>query len=487
MRIFLLSGKLFLHLQPMRVILLSLICICGYFSSPAQAFLGLYAPDNSVTQIRENPAFALHDDRAQLNFGGIAFEVGGNSLLFKKHVFNFLTEGKASMDKDYFRNHNDQPNKMFWAHMEVIGPGAAVRVKKRYYFALTTGMRYLLNSDHLDDRVFNLMGVNPRMDSNMHDSFTIKNYSLTSQVFSEINLSYAGYFYNTEEYKLVGGVTLKLLNGISAAGMGIPDATFKTYNHDGNAYSAAGIVNVAFTPNAQKWAISNNPLIRSMGAATNNMGIGADIGVVYYMNPSESFQVKKGYVNRFSLSVTDIGSINYTASSTSGSYLLKDSALNYRKIQNNEQVSYGNRIFNDYLIDSNASPRSSTKKMKVGLPTALRLNADFRVDPRIFVNVNVLVNLRQPSADVYNSHYTTTFTVTPRYVIQNFGVSLPFSFNVLKQGYMGVIVFYGPVYIGSGSLWQLATSNSINNLNLFLGAHLRIKPKKQKEKDMMML
>ncbi len=471
----------------MRVILLSLICICIYTNGRAQAFLGLYGAENSVTQVRENPAFAWHEDRMQLNFFGVGAEVGGNSLLFKRNIFNFLTTGTATMDKNYFRNHNDQPDKMFFANLELMGPGVSFRIQKRFFFTASVGTRYLLNSDNLSDKVFNLMGVNPRLDSNILDSFTVHNYSITGQVFQELNLSYAGFFHETEEYKLLGGATVKILNGVGAAGMGIPDASFKIYKNDGVAYAANGTANLAFTPNANKWAISNNPF-RAMGVATNNLGVGLDIGAVYYMNPNEGFQVKKGYVTRFAASITDIGSINYTASSTSGSYQVKDTVIVYRNIMNNNDVTYGNRIFNDYIIDSVARPTASKRKMKVGLPTALHLNADFKIQPRFFVNGNVLVNLRAPSAEKYSNHYISTVTITPRYLLTRvITVALPFSFNAQKQGFLGAVIYAGPIYVGSGSLFQLATSNSINNLSLYLGANLRIKAKKQKEKDMMMM
>jgi hypothetical protein len=470
----------------MRAIIISLICICIYTNSTAQAFLGLYATDNYANQVRDNPAFAIHEDRMQLNFAGLGIDIGGNSILFKRSITKFLTSGNAQMDKDYFRNNNDQHQKMFWANIEVTGPGASLLLKKRYFIAINTGMRYLVNSDNLSDRVMGLLGVNPRIDGNKPDSFKISNYSLTGQVFSELNLTYAGFFYESEEYKLEGGATLKILNGISAAGLGIPDASFKTYAHDGYAYSTSGTVNLAFTPNANKWAVANNPFL-ALQVASNNMGLGMDLGMVYYTNPNEGFTVKKGYITRFAASVTDIGSINYTAASTSGSYRVNDTIINYRGIQNYNAITYGNRIFNNYIIDSVARQTASVKKFKVGLPTALHLNADFKVQPRIFVNANLLLNLRNPSADKYANHYVSTLTVAPRYMIKNFSFALPFSFNEIKQGYLGAIVCVGPFYIGSGSLFQLATSNSINNLNIYLGANMRLKPKKQKEKDMMMM
>ena len=448
--------------------------------------MGLYGTENSVMQVRENPAFAWHEDRAQINFGGIGYEVGGNSILYKRSIYGYMFNGTAAMDKDYFRNHNDQPSKNFWGQIEMMGPGASLRYHKKYFFSINTGMRYLVNSNNMSDEVFSLMGVNPRRDTNTSDSFTIKDYSLTAQVFSELSLSYSGFIYESEDYKLLGGVSLKFMNGIAAAGMGIPDANFKTYKNDGYAYNTNAIVNVAFTPNANRWAITPDPF-RATTVATNNISMATDLGLVFYMNPNESFEIKHGYVNRFSVSITDIGRINYTGSSTTGSYQFTNSKVHYRGINNSVDTTFGNRIFNNYLIDSIATVRGSSSKFKVGLPTALRMNADMRVHPRVFVNGNVIINLRSPSSEKYSNHYVTTVTVAPRYMIHNFSVGMPFSFNAEKQGYLGAIVTYRSFYLGSGSLFQTAVSNSINNLNLYFGANMRIKQKKQKEKDMMMM
>lgn len=472
----------------MKPLLLSLIFALAVTNAPAQAFMGLYGTDNNATLVRENPAFAVHEDRTQITFSSFGAEVGGNTILFKKSIFNFLFTGKAEMDKDYFRNQNDKPSRFFWANMEYCGPGVSFRVKKRYFFAINSGMRYLVNSDNLDRGVADLLGVHALNNGDSQGNHNIKNYALTGQVFSELNLSYAGFLYEStnDEYKLIGGATVKLLNGIAAAGIGIPSASFKTYNNDGIAYDVQGTANVAFTPNAQKWALTNSPL-RALTAATNNIGVGADVGLIYYMNPNETIVPKGGYVSRFSASVTDIGSISYSSSATSGSYSVNDTNINYRGLRNIEKQTFGTRIFNDFVGDSLASPSGSIKKIKVYLPTALHLNADFKIESRFFLNANLLLNLRKASADYYSNHYVSTLTVTPRYAIKNFSVSMPFSFNDQMQGYLGAIVCYGPVFIGSGSLFQIAASNSINNINFFMGAQMRLRPKKQKVKDMMMM
>lgn len=466
--------------------ILTLICLSALQSAHAQTFLGLYGNENCVTQIRDNPAFAVTEDRAQINFATAGVNVGSNGLFFRKSVFNFLTNGQATMDKDYYRSY-DKHDKSMWGNMEIIGPGASFLVKKRYFFAVTTGMRYMMNMNNLDNGVFRLMGLNPtRTDTLAVDSFTVKKFAITSQVFSELNLSYAGYIFQNEDYALVAGASVKIMNGIGAAGLGVDNARFKTYNNDGVARDAYGDVNLALTPYANKWAITNNPL-NALGSPANNMGIGADIGMVYYMNPNETMYRKVGYTNRLAISVTDIGSISYTASSVSGKYNINNKNIDYRHIENNTDASFGTYAFNNFIADTVAKSTGSAKKVKFGLPTALHINGDFKVQPRIYVNANVLVNLRKPDPVNLSTHYITTFTVTPRYQTKKFGVSVPFSFNMERQGYLGVILFAGPVYVGSGSLFQMTVSNSINNINAFAGASLRIKQKKPKERDYMMM
>lgn len=468
----------------MRQRLLSLICVCMYFTGSSQTFLGLYGTENCVTQIRDNPAFAVHEDRAQINFLTVGGEIGGNSIMFHQSIYKAFGTGDAAMDKDYYRSY-DQHSKTLWANMEVIGPGASVLVKKKYFFAVTTGMRYLMNSDNLDNNVYRMLGVNPYVDSNLVDSFKVKNFAITSQIFSELNLTYAGFLFQSEDHSLVAGGTIKILNGIGAAGLGIENASFKTYNNDGLAHNTTGTANVAFTPYANNWAITTNPF-NALRNPANNMGVGADFGLVYYMTPNETFFRKRGYSGRLAISVTDIGSISYTASSTSGKYTVNDKNVDFRHIKNDGEVTFGTHIFNNYLVDTIAKPVGSSKKVKFGLPTALHINGDFKIEERFWVNGNVLINLRKPDASNLSSHYITTVTITPRYTFGKCAISAPFSFNAQKQGYLGLIFFAGPVYIGSGSLLQMTASNSITNLNAFIGSSMRIKPKKQKERDAMM-
>lgn len=452
--------------------LLSIFCSIICLSAEAQVFMGLQGIENTVSQIKENPAYTVTGDLAQISFGNIGCSVGGNSVLFKRSIVGFLDSGRATMDVNYSRNYDRQP-KSFYGNIEINGPACAFLLFKKYFVSASTGLRYLANSDNLDYKTYRMLGVNPYMSPNVSDTFTINNYALTAQLVNEWNLSYGGYIIDNEDKKLVAGATLKILNGMAAFGFGIDNAQYNTQNNDGIAYHTTGNARIAFTPNAHIWAMNNAPL-RGITRPTNNLSLGGDVGLIYYLRPNESMQIKSGYVARFAVSVTDIGFVNYTASTTSGNYSVNNKNINYRNIQNNTDLSFGTRIFNEYVVDTLVQPTEGISKFKVWLPMALRCNADFKIDDHFFVNANAIVNLRKPDAAVFSNHYITTVTITPRYKYHQYAFSLPFSFTPNGQGYIGAVFFAGPVYIGSNSVLQMATSNSMSTLNLFLGGQMRI-------------
>ena len=455
----------------------------------AQGLMGCYSTYNNVNLIGENPAYAVSDDRAQISVMGFGVLAGSNALLFNRSVLGFLATGNAVAGTDYVKDPTDNDRSMR-LNMNIIGPGASFRALKKYTFAVTSDLKYQVNVSHLDNNVFMALGANGTTYPATGNNYSLNNFSMVAQMYKEVNFSYGANFMENEDMNMAGGVSLKCLIGIGAFAVGIPHASFTANGVDGTAYNVNGNINMAFTPYANKFALSNSPLNAGQNSS-NNLGLGADIGVVYYLHINNTMQRKKDYQLRVAASVSDIGSINYSASSTSGSYTVANKNIDYRSIQNNPQETFGSRIFNDYLVDTVAKGTSSSSKFKVGLPTAFHLNADVNVTQETFyINGNLLLNLRTPSAGKFASYYVTTFTLTPRFIFNKateLAVGMPFSYNALGQGTCGAVFFYGPLYLGSGTLFNLLADNSIKNINLYGGFAFRIKPKHQREKSMMMM
>ena len=99
----------------------------------------------------------------------------------------------------------------------------------------------------------------------------------------------------------------------------------------------------------------------------------------------------------------------------------------------------------------------------------------------------MLINLRAPSPDAYATHYISTLTISPRIRFGKVNLSIPTCVNFYLQGYMGAVAEVGAFYVGSTSVLRFATSNNINNLNIYMGTNLRIKPRKQKTREQMLM
>lgn len=429
----------------------------------AQSFLGAQQHDNLITSVYFNPAFAATDDALQINVFGASGYAGSNAYSY--HAGGFSNGGN-----DFIKNISNG-KKGLWGNIDILGPGASFLVKKKYSFAITTRTRTLANVDNLNNGVFRLFG------NDVADTiqYRLNDLSVVTQLVSEVNLAYAGYLYTAEGHSLKGGVDVKFLIGSGAAAVGVPDMSF--YIPGGNEVSNVnGHLNVDYTPYANQW-LSHGNLFSYLGNRTNNFGLGMDMGLVYEYSQGYGMELPKdGYLVRVAASITDIGSINYTASTTSGSYNVKADTFSVGSVDKNPDATYGYNI-QKHINDSTFRQTGSDNKFRVGLPTALHLNADIALFSFFYLNTDALINLRKPSADKYASHYVSTFCVTPRFEWKHLGLGIPFYTNAYKQGGFGCIIYLGPLYIGSHSIVALTPSN-VDNMDFFAGLALRIKNKK---------
>ncbi|MGN6568184.1 MAG: hypothetical protein ACTHJ0_09540 [Flavipsychrobacter sp.] len=433
-----------------------------------QSFVGL-VHDNDAGGMFKNPAYVVNDDNYQIHAAALSFLVGNSG---------YTVNGNISDNSNLIKN-NSRVTKAFWLNMDLQGPAVTFRVKKRFSFGVSTRLRYLMNADNVSDEVFN------QIDKTKGDTahkYVINNFSFNSQMFSELNLTYGGYFISDGDNTLTGGVSAKVLMGFGAAGIGIPHATFNDLGN--NTIGAVnGTANIAFTPYANQW-LSSFTLGNALQNGINNTGFGLDAGIVYVHTPiDENTGKRDGYDFRAAISITDVGSINYIASSTTGSYSAKINAIQLDTIDKSASTTYGQMLYK-YGKDSLIKQTGSKSKFRVGLPTALHINADMKVYNSAtvngWVNFNMLINLRAPSADKYASHYITTFTVTPRALWKEYGLSIPFSFNSYKQGTFGLILYAGPFYIGSSTVGNLLFNN-ISSMDAFAGLSIRIRSREEKD------
>src|SRR5258708_34561591 len=106
------------------------------------------------------------------------------------------------------------------------------------------------------------------------------------------------------------------------------------------------------------------------------------------------------------MSLTDLGSVNYTKSANSQTYTMTAAGHNTAELakQSGETYSqYITRLETSGIIVAKSTPAN----IRVKLPTAVHINVDYRGYPRLFIDAHVLINRIATSKPVMtNEHHT---------------------------------------------------------------------------------
>lgn len=455
-----------------------LACVAFFFSARAiaQSFIGLNHDKNVITEVYDNPAMAMTGDFCQVNVIGFSMLGQNNGYSFNK---SDLLSGSAMESGVSYHKLPGTFTRTAWANVDILGPGATVMVRKNFTVGVTTRMRYFTNVDNLSNAVFQLI------DNKVPDTsfvYHVDNTATVTQSFAEINFLASGYLYQDEDRSLSAGVGVKLLYGVAGAAIGMDHGQFQMHADNVPYHFKGSVVNIDYTPYANKWLSNGDPL-GSLDQSVGKGGLGMDIGFVYSYTPHVDISGhNNGYVFRLSVSVTDIGSIKYPASSSSGSYKSKADSFDINTLDRDPNTTYG-QIIDRYIKDSVITQTDSRKDFKIGLSTALRMNADLKISDaphfNAYINCNVLLNLRKNTPENFSTHYISAITFAPRFMWKNIGFGVPFTFSANKQGFLGGVFYAGPFYIGTSSLGNFLILQDVTAADAYIGMSIRIPTRKK--------
>jgi hypothetical protein len=201
--------------------------------------------------------------------------------------------------------------------------------------------------------------------------------------------------------------------------------------------------------------------------------LGMDIGVQYQYHENNNPNEETGYAYSIAASITDIGAITYFADTGSGNYQLQvtqEVIESFNVKEGETMAAYVSRLIEDSLLVRN----ENTKKFRVGLPTALRLNADYNVTPSMNLAVNILLNMRGDKRDIYRPSYVSYFNFTPSFGGRRLKLSVPFTFVGYQTVVLGAVIQAGPFYIGTNSLFSTLLSKNLKNADAYLGLMFKL-------------
>jgi len=390
--------------------------------------------------------------------------------VFKKdYVFPTYT------DKDkYFIYYKNQELKNATINVRLMGPSFMLQVGK-HGFGLTTGVRFFSSGNRLpwEMPVFTYEGLD--YGELHHINFIDYNFDFSSTAWMEVGLSYGYDVYEFLDKKLTLGISVKKLWGYSGvyaeARNGdyivLDDSTISI--RDFNAQIGFALPND-----------NNQNGFNQTGSTFKGSGMGLDLGIVYTRKKKVGTNVWRGgklcsqtyddYFYRLGISILDIGWLNYKSNAQLHSF--EDIEVFWEQV---DTLKYRNT--NQFITDlstimyGDPNTSLSDNKIKIGLPTALSVQFDYHITPKIYMGAFWIHPLR------FNNHALrrpAQLALVPRFETYCFEFSVPISLYEYQYPRVGVAARFYFLTIGTERLGTYLGMADMNGLDIYASIKLSI-------------
>ena len=472
----------------MKSALTLIACSCIATTVFSQQYTG-YAYDNyaGTQSVVFNPAMVAGSKyKVDINLASVSFLAGNNAWeLDKKKMFRFDLSGLRE-GTHYFKSANTD-NKKLWMNTDILGPSFMMSIGAKNGIALTTRLRTVANEYNLSNNTFQFFNS----DGGLFDTdINEENVQLKAHAFAEAGLTFGRIIYQNETHVLKAGVTGKYILG---AGVGSFYSRNMLINinpaKDFNALT--GDVNAKYSSNID--ALEDGDLSDIFSNAKSNGGWGVDVGFVYEWHPAgkKKDSAKTHWLQndptpyklRISASLTDLGMVRYKNSPHGNSYLINAAGFNTDEFNKPDGESFDD-YFNRLETLGILTPDSWEEKLKVKLPMAIRADVDYHIYKPFFINAGAVINMISKN-DQLSAHYTTSFTVTPRFEKKWYSIYSPVYYNLEQEKIAwGAGFRAGPLFVGSASvLSNLISKDNISAMDVHVGLHIPIFKASNKKKE----
>lgn len=434
----------------------------------AQQFIG---SNNSLTpavrQVPLNPAWtAAASDGIEFHLFSVSGLAGTNAYRFSKSYVNNGFPGKGVEGHDYFKDQR-YASKYVWGNVDMMGPAITFRVNQAASVGFYTRMRTIIRGGNVNNEAFQIIGNHSR--AVLEEPVRFAGSGYTTHTFSEIGFSYGRVLGNDFYHVFRGGFNLKYVMGMAAGSIYTEEAMLVSGSVADSIRSLAGDLHVSYSNNINPYVsgeVANQP--SAWFQKNGRGGIGLDLGFQYEYHPDGNPNNRTPYKYSLAVSITDIGSVRYTADTGSATYEMhvnNAAGWQYTPEPYQPYLNYFHRLIQDTLV----TRTSEITSFSVGLPTAFRVNFDWHMGGPVHLQTNILLNLKGSGDGMYNPGYVSMFNITPRYQHRFFSVAMPFTYIGYQMLTVGAAVHIGPFYAGSSSLVSTMLAKQVNALDGYAG------------------
>ncbi|MBL7962535.1 MAG: hypothetical protein JNM31_01705 [Flavobacteriales bacterium] len=207
-------------------------------------------------------------------------------------------------------------------------------------------------------------------------------------------------------------------------------------------------------------------------------GFGMDLGLVYErtMEDADDYRPHRasagctpmGYRYRLGVSITDMGGLSFAKGQSAR---LQGSSAQF---QDYGSLAAADHAALDSLLLASFTSSVSVAPMRVGLPTALRMQADIRLVERFYVGVNAAQAIGDPSNLRMRRQNALAFA--PRFETKRFEAAIPVVFHAYRftSPTVGLMVRVNNFVIGSDHLSSLFKKSDLYGMDLYVRAKVML-------------
>lgn len=362
-------------------------------------------------------------------------------------------DGSVHFDVNYTRENLDGNAKNGTLAGEVRGPALLIRTNQYSAFAVTTRLRAVGQVVGASQSLLSALRAGLG-DKALYSIPTDNNqFSLNSNTYAELGVTYAGTLSESNGQKLLMGITAKVLVGYNAQHIINRGANYRIVADPTNPYSAVLELNqldvtLGYTTFLENRSITPRTLF---SADSPGRGFGFDIGMTY-INQYDS----DSPALRLGLALTDVGGLTYKGEQ----YNYADIRQNPVRFTNSDfmRITGSLDVLQSIQDKLNTGRTADETSFRAGLPTSLNVTADYQLPSGLGVNVTYFQDVR--SRQALAVHQPTMLAVVPRYDARWLSLALPIAY--LNHGLTaGASIRVGPGWLGTDNLLGLLGNTTI--------------------------
>ncbi len=388
-----------------------------------------------------------------------------------KSNYQFPTYGKDERNLIY-RENTKLKNATFNAR--ILGPSVMLQVGD-HGFGITTGVRYFLSGNRIPYDIAEL-SYNGLDYTPLHNiEFNDYNFDFSTSAWMEVGLSYAYDVWKSYDRQLSVGISVKKLWGYAGGYLAGNNANYVVVDDSTiNIKNLNGELGFSIPVDYNNTEFSGtNPIFRGSG-------LGIDIGAVFIKKKEVEINDWSGgklcsqkytdYIYRIGVSILDIGRVKYSTNAQQHSY--NDVSQYWASVDTlkfDNINSFLGQVSNTFYGDPTAS--LSGNSIKVGLPTAISVQADFNMQNNIYIGGMWIHPIR---LNMRSLRRPAQIAVVPRYETKYFEMSVPISLYEYIYPRIGIAARFYFLTIGTERLGTYLGMADMDGLDIYASIKIGI-------------